>query len=179
MRRTMAAVIGSGSDPHTALSEPLGRWLAEKGFDLVNGGGAGVMGAVAKAFSEVKSRKGRVVGILPSSAPCNSPSNRARYQPSPGYPNPHTDIAIRTHLHLSGESGKEIPSRNHIVVLTGDVVVALPGSDGTRSEIELALEYKKPIVLISPHGEWEEFASRAPVVKTINDAMEWLEKQVQ
>ncbi len=77
MRRTMAAVIGSGSDPHTALSEPLGRWLAEKGFDLVNGGGAGVMDAVAKAFSEVKSRKGRVVGILPSSAPCKTERARA------------------------------------------------------------------------------------------------------
>ena len=62
-------------------------------------------------------------------------------------------------------------SRNHIIVLSADHVVALPGGPGTRSEVELALDYGKSPVLISPHGEWDEFSGRATTVKTPEDAL--------
>jgi predicted Rossmann-fold nucleotide-binding protein len=39
-----------------------------------------------------------------------------------------------------------LASRNHINVLTPDVIVALPGGSGTASEVKLALLYDKPLV---------------------------------
>ncbi len=39
------------------------------------------------------------------------------------------------------KQGTELSSRNHINILSSDVVVALPGSSGTWSEIQLAIRY--------------------------------------
>jgi len=37
-------------------------------------------------------------------------------------------------------------SRNHINILTADVIVALPGDAGTGSEVRLAVRYERPII---------------------------------
>ena len=89
--------------------------------------------------AEVEERAGLVIGVLPASAAGSS-------EPPAGYPNRWVEVAIRTHLHLSGAKGTDPASRNHINVLSADVVIALPGSLGTRSEIELAIRYGKPAV---------------------------------
>ena len=73
-------------------------------------------------------------------------------RPKPGYPNPWVELAIRTHLPLSGEQGTDRESRNHINVLTSDVVIALPGGAGTRSELTLALRYGKPVAVLLAGG---------------------------
>ena len=57
------------------------------------------------------------------------------------------ELSIRTHLPLSGKRGTETLSRNHINVLTSDFISALPGGPGTASEVELALRYKRPLIL--------------------------------
>ena len=129
------------------------------------------MTETAKAFIKVESRKGLVVGVIPSANPCDTAEERKRYKPPPGYPNACTELIIRTHLHLSKVMGKDTASRNHIIVLSADHVVALPGGPGTRSEIELALDYGKSPILISPQGEWDEFSERATTVKTPEDAL--------
>jgi predicted Rossmann-fold nucleotide-binding protein len=178
-RNPLIGVVGSGKNSHPDLCTPLGTWLAEKGFDLVNGGGRGVMEETAKAFAEIKNRKGKVIGILPSSEHCRTPVQRAAYESLPGYPNAFTEIVIRTHLPWVGAEGKETESRNHIIVLSSDLIIALPGSEGTRTEIELAIEYGKPLILISPNGEWDEFASQAVVVKTVQAAVNRLKKWVR
>ena len=170
--RKMIAVIGSSKEQHPNLSIPLGEWIAKNGYNLINGGGSGVMISTAKAFCSVKNRKGHVVGVIPSNSTCSSPAERGSYMPLSGYPNPYTEFTIRTHLHLSGEMGKNIASRNHIIILSADTVIALPGGSGTRSEIELAMEYKKPLVLLNPNGEWDSFANRASIVKTVAEAVE-------
>ena len=170
--KKMVAVIGSGDEKYSHLSTPLGRWLAENGFSLVNGGGAGVMVSTAKAFCSVQNRKGLVVGVIPSNSKCSSPAERGSYISPPTYPNPYTEIAIRTHLHLSGVLGKNMASRNHIIILSADSIIALPGGPGTQSEIELAIEYRKPLVLVNPNGEWDSFANRALTVKTVAEAVE-------
>ena len=92
--------------------------------------------------------------------------------PPSNYPNPYTEITIRTHLHLSGKLGKNMASRNHIIILSADTILALPGEAGTRSEIELAIEYKKPLIIINPNGEWDSFVNRTSMVKTVVDAVE-------
>ncbi len=42
--------------------------------------------------------------------------------------------------------GKDLDPRNHLVALSGDLVVALPGAAGTLSEVELALRYRRPVI---------------------------------
>src|SRR5262249_30768773 len=118
----------------------VGRWLAGQGVHLLTGAGAGVMRAVSQAFFEVPGRKGLVLGIVPCAAE-DSPD-----VPKTGYPNDWVEVPIRTHLHLSGKLGTELQSRNHIVILTAAVIIALPGGPGTASEVRLALRYRRPVI---------------------------------
>ena len=168
----MIAVIGSGIDEHQILSIPLGRWLAENGYSLINGGGEGVMLSTARAFRSVKKRTGFIVGIIPSSSDCFPPEESKPHSPPPNYPNQYTDIVIQTHLHLSGSMGKEFASRNHIIILSAEKIVALPGGNGTQSEIELAIEYKKPLILLGQNDEWNEYKKHAFMAKTVDEATE-------
>ena len=139
-KRPIVGVMGSGAVAHEALSVPLGQWLAQAGMHLLTGGGGGVMAAVSKAFVAVKNRQGLSLGILPAASEIAKGTTEI-------YPNPWIEIPVKTHLPLRGEAGKAMLSRNHINILTADVVVALPGGAGTQSEIELAMHYKKPLVV--------------------------------
>jgi predicted Rossmann-fold nucleotide-binding protein len=96
------------------------------------------MAAASRAFYETPNRRGVVIGIVP----CEEGS----VLPRAGYPNPWVEVPIFTHLPHSGPRGQEPLSRNHINVLTADVIVALPGSAGTASEVALAVSYRRPIV---------------------------------
>ncbi len=136
-RIPIVGVIGSGVDEHLERARPLGRWLAESGTHLLTGGGAGVMAAVSRAFYETPDRSGSTIGILPW--------DDDRREPREGYPNPWIEIPILTHLPLSGERGTDPLSRNHVNVLSADVIVALPGGSGTASEVSLALRYGRAI----------------------------------
>ena len=171
--------MGSGSNSHEDLSYPIGHWIAKKGLYLVNGGGGGVMESVAKAFSETPKRTGLTLGIIPSNISYNSKSFRYKWKSPLGYPNQYIDLPIQTHLHLSGARGKEITSRNHIVVLTASIVIALPGGTGTRTEIQLALDYGKPLIILSPHGEWKEFEkTRATLTRLVENTIKEIEKLI-
>lgn len=136
-RHRVIGVIGSGEQAFTELAEPLGAWIAEEGFSLVTGGLGGVMEAVSRAFFEVQPRVGVVIGILPAQG-----AQGAAVRDT----NPWVEIEIRTHLPKLGAEGTDPMSRNHINVLSAQVVVALPGGWGTRSEIELAQRYRRPII---------------------------------
>lgn len=138
-RLPIVGVMGSSDERHAERAAALGFWLAEEGMHLLNGGGTGVMAAVSEAFAAVPGRRGLVIGVLPAPSPEGS-------QLRVGYPNPWVDIPIRTHLPLLGERGSEPLSRNHINVLTSDVVVALPGGPGTLSEVQLAMRYRRPLI---------------------------------
>jgi uncharacterized protein (TIGR00725 family) len=140
----VVGVMGSGSSADERRCEALGRWLAMEGVHLLTGGGGGAMAAVSRGFFETREREGLVIGILPASVE-GSP-----HAPK-GYPNPWVEVPIRTHLHKSGSEGTELASRNHINVLSADVVVALPGAAGTRSEVELAVLYRRPVVAYLQH----------------------------
>jgi uncharacterized protein (TIGR00725 family) len=136
----MIGVMGSSREEHAESAVPLGRWIAEQGFDLLTGGGGGVMTAVCRGFRQVPNRAGVAVGILPAGPPA-------------GYPNPYVDIVIQTHLPKRGEEGADERSRNHINVLSADVLIALPGGPGTRSEVELAARYRRPLIAyLGPKG---------------------------
>ena len=67
-------------------------------------------------------------------------------RPPPGYPNPWVEIAIGTHLDRLGQRGGDERSRNHVNVISSDVLIFLPGSAGTASEAKLALHYGRPSI---------------------------------
>jgi predicted Rossmann-fold nucleotide-binding protein len=69
----------------------------------------------------------------------------------PGYPNEWVELAIDTHLPDSGTEGTLASRRNRITVLSADAIVALPGREGTESEVWLATQYGVPIVAYGPH----------------------------
>ena len=139
-RRPVIGVMGSGVERHGTLAGSVGTWIAIQGFHLLTGGGEGVMAAVSEAFLAVPDRRGLAIGVLPTAEDdprCSLPA---------GYPNRWVELAIRTHLPLSGARGAAPLSRNHINVLTADVVIALPGGSGTSSEVRLAVQYERPCV---------------------------------
>jgi uncharacterized protein (TIGR00725 family) len=124
-RKPIVGVMGSGQPgPNDALAYKVGRLLALEGYVVLNGGGGGIMEAVSQGAAEAG---GLVVGVLPTSTP------------TAGYPNPYVHIPMYTGMSLA---------RNVINILSSDVVVALPGGDGTLSEVALALNHGRHVVVV-------------------------------
>jgi predicted Rossmann-fold nucleotide-binding protein len=173
-RRIVIGVMGSGTAEHPDLAAPLGRWIAEEGFDLLTGGGGGVMEAVARAFTAVEPRRGVSIGVVPGRVDANG-----RYQARPGYPGPDVELVIRTHLPLSGEEGTDPMSRNHINVLSSDVIVALPGGSGTRSEILLAAQYGCPVIAYAGQDEPpDDLPGGVPVARTLDEVIAFVQEHL-
>ncbi len=121
-KKIQVSVIGS-SDPDPKflpLAREVGRAIAVRGAVLICGGLGGIMEAAAQGAKE---KGGLTVGILPD---YNKESA-----------NPFIEIVVPTGL---GHA------RNILVVASGDLVVALPGSHGTRSEIAIALKLGRPVI---------------------------------
>ena len=141
----VTVVGGSSADEQTlALAESVGKTIAAQGGVLVCGGMGGVMEAAARGAKETG---GVTVGILPT------------YNAKSG--NPYIDIAIPTGM---GHG------RNMLVVAAGDIVVALPGSQGTHSEVTYALLLGRRVIGLKA---WEH----VPGVHSIN-SIEELEREL-
>ncbi|HYO16301.1 MAG TPA: DNA-binding protein [Thermoanaerobaculia bacterium] len=140
-RLPIVAVIGSGDAGHgnPELAEAVGRLIATLGCHLLTGGGRGVMADACRGFASVPDRAGLSLGIIPRSAEDDGPKD--------GYPNPWVEVPILTHLAgRLGPDGED--SRNAINVLTASRIVALPGGEGTRAEVKLALRNGRPILAV-------------------------------
>ena len=172
-RRPVVGVMGSSSRSYEDLAGPLGRWLASVGVHLLTGGGVGTMEAVSRAFAQVRPRDGLVVGVLPADLPDGIAV------PRPGYPNPSVELAIYTHLPLSGISGTDARSRNHINILSSDVVIVLPGNEGTESEMTLAVRYRKPVIaFFGDHQvDWQP-PEGVPVARTLADVQAFVREKI-
>jgi len=155
--------MGSGTTDVPALTGPLGKRLAAEGFHLLTGAGAGVMAGVSRAFFECEERLGLVIGLIPGSVDLE---RSPRYQPKSGYPNQWVELPIFTHLSLSGAQGQDTLSRNHINILSSDVIVVLPGGQGTASELELAKRYGKTVF------ELNDVADLDALFASIHEALE-------
>jgi len=107
------------------LAHSVGAIIANVGAILVCGGLNGSMEAVARGCKEAG---GTTIGLLPG-------TNKADA-------NPYIDIALPTTIGYA---------RNAMVACSADVIVALPGSHGTSSEISYGLVYKRPIIDL---GNW-------------------------
>ncbi|MFK5892671.1 MAG: TIGR00725 family protein [Pseudomonadota bacterium] len=129
------AVIGNAKikSPRLQLmAESVGLIINQLGFHLVCGGLGGVMEASCLGHkSGVNPSK--TIGILPSFK-----ENTA---------NKYTDIIIPSGLDIG---------RNQLVVASGFAVVVLGGGAGTLSEIALASQINKPILLMKGSGGWAD-----------------------
>ncbi|RQT40742.1 DNA-binding protein [Burkholderia sp. LS-044] len=164
-------VMGSGKEPWLAFSEPLGAWLAQAGFNLLTGGGQGVMLAVARAFAGVPGRTGRSIGILPTQA-----DPLAGFVPLDGYPHPFVDIPILTPLpRREPDAEPHTINRNYVNVLSSDLIVALPGGHGTAEEIALARRWRKPLVCFGPEGAFRVLAAGATCTSSLDDVIRFVE----
>lgn len=130
MRRqeiTVSIVGSHEATPATAkLAQAVGRMVAGLGCVLVCGG---LQGLMREACRGAKEAGGTTIGILPG----NDKSDA----------NDFVDIALPTTIGYS---------RNVIVAASADIVIALPGSYGTESEICYALVYGRPVIDL---GGWK------------------------
>ncbi|HEV2708133.1 MAG TPA: hypothetical protein VGV59_19610 [Pyrinomonadaceae bacterium] len=140
LARQTVGVMGSGSDEHDEAARGVGELLAALGVNLLTGGGRGVMRSVSRAYTQTPRASGICIGIIP----CRSVGERRT--PKEGYPNEFVELPIYTHLPFSGRQGTHDLSRNHINVLTCAAIIALPGGEGTATEVALALDYEKPVI---------------------------------
>jgi len=126
--KKIVGVVGAAdaSAEQLKVAEEVGRFIAENGWILINGGLQGVMEASAKGASQAG---GIVVGILPT--------------PQTNSANPYVTIPIATNM---GHA------RNVIIAHTADVLIAIGGQEGTLSEIAIARKLGKPVFGIN---SWE------------------------
>ena len=174
-RIPVVGVMGSGATTHIHLAAPLGRALARMGVHLLTGGGRGVMEAVSRAFWEIGERRGLVIGILPAGDAELGPVDADPGTP-PGYPNPYVELAIRTHLDARGDDGSGMRSRNHINILSSDVIIALPGSSGTASEVELAIRYGRPLILLGDTARAADLSVPVPGAENVEEAVGFVQR---
>ena len=138
-RQTRVSVIGAGSCDENvgAQARELGALLAEAGYVIVCGGLGGVMEAVCQGAS---SRGGISIGILPG-------ENRNAV-------NEYVTLPVATSLsHM----------RNYLVVINGDIVVAVEGETGTLSELALALKSGRKVIALGRYSSMESVIPAADV----------------
>lgn len=126
--RIRVAVIG-GSRPGRPAVEAafeVGRLIARAGAVVVCGGLGGVMEAACRGARE---EGGFAVGILPGASPADA--------------NPWVDLPVATGLGYT---------RNALVVMNADAVIAVDGEYGTLSEIAYGKIHGKRVVGL---GTWE------------------------
>lgn len=121
-------VIGGASpDPeYRQIAHDVGKEIAKKEAILVCGGLGGVMEAAARG---AKKSGGLTIGILPGNSPRDA--------------NIHIDIPIATGLGYS---------RNSLVAMNADVLIAVDGQYGTLTEIAYGNIYGKKVIGI---GTWD------------------------
>jgi len=107
------------------LAHKTGEMVANVGAVLVCGGLTGVMEAAARG---AKKAGGMTIGILPGKEKSDA--------------NPFIDIVLPTGIGYA---------RNAIVACSADIIIALPGSHGTISEISYGMVYKRPVIDL---GNW-------------------------
>jgi predicted Rossmann-fold nucleotide-binding protein len=159
----IVGVMASGKkepleDEEKRLANELGTAIAELGYHLLTGGGGGSMAAVGMAFLEQKQKllkanrlAGNLISVLRAKELPQKRGGKRNWEANAD--NGLGEIVIRTHLPYSGKQGTDPLSRNHINALTADLVVILPGGSGTLSELQLAWEYGKDIMIYLGEGK--------------------------
>jgi predicted Rossmann-fold nucleotide-binding protein len=139
------------------------------------------MEAVSRAFFETSPRRGIVIGVMPAmveglEALEDRTPTEVAYDLPQGYPNEWVELAIYTHLPDSGFEGTLRSSRNHINVLSADAIVALPGREGTWSEMWLATQYGVPTIVYGDHHK--QAPQGLPLARSLDEVHRFLSRSI-
>jgi hypothetical protein len=121
-KRVRIGVIG-GARPEArfeTIAREVGRRIAEAGAVLICGGLAGVMKAASQGAKEAG---GLTIGLLPGAQTSEA--------------NPYIDVPIATGLGYT---------RNSLVAMNADALIAIDGEFGTLSEIAYGRIFGKPVI---------------------------------
>lgn len=168
-RQPIIGVMGSHEESWDDLAMPLGQLIAEYDYHLLTGAGAGVMTAVAKGFCSIQNRKGKSLGIVPTTEYEGGFVNREEY------PNPYIELPIITPLDKKAQVSATPYSRNYVNIMTSHALIILPGDHGTRSEASLALQFKKPTIYYGPKEQFDSFPEQRTRVNDLNAVREFLD----
>eukprot|EP00051_Salpingoeca_urceolata_P010742 m.131971 g.131971 ORF g.131971 m.131971 type:complete len:305 (-) comp16837_c0_seq1:71-985(-) len=179
-KRLVVCVVGSDKhDPPMEACVQLGRWVAQIGANLMTGGcNHGVAGLVARAYVETPDRPGCSIGVIPADATGSRPQS--------GFPGAFVEVPIQTHLTKSGPGPQ---SRDPVVILSSDVVVAVVNAESasdphTHGFVRLAVQHQKPVCLLlaedCPESAVEQLVTqlKTPLVRTIDELEVALERAV-
>ena len=149
-QKIVISVIGGStiSSKVEDLAQSVGKMIAGLGCVLVCGGLGGAMEAAAKG---ARMAGGLTIGILPGKDKRDA--------------NSYIDIALPTSIGYA---------RNTIVACSADIIIALPGSFGTNSEICYGLVYGRPVIDL---GNWDIEGMIS--VKNIVEAEEKIKKIIK
>jgi uncharacterized protein (TIGR00725 family) len=127
-QKITVSVIGGHRDDRKVeqLAHKVGVIVGQMDCVLVCGGLKGVMMASSRGAKE---GGGLTIGLLPGISKADA--------------NPYIDIALPTSIGYA---------RNAMVACSADIIVALPGSYGTQSEICYGLVYGRPVFDL---GNWK------------------------
>ena len=153
--RPIVAVSGSGlPGKHKKEAQFVGALIAQLGLTLITGGVDGAMFDATEAFlaASAKLPAGTTAGAAIRVIPADVKRLQKAKELSPCLPGAtciFTDLETRSHV------GPD--SRNHVLIATADVVLCLPGQEGSKSEARLAKQvYHKPVIAYGTPGRGEE-----------------------
>ncbi len=168
-RLPIVGVMGSHDKEWEDYADPIGDLIARRGYNLLTGAGDGVMTCVARSFTQVKNRAGVAIGILPAV------DYKGQKLGTETYPNPYIEIPMITPLSAKAQSDAMPFSRNLTNVMTSQALIILPGSNGTRNEVSLALMYDKPLIMFGPAEAFAKFPEEPLRTENIKHVEQFLD----
>jgi len=163
-RLPIIGLFGSGTNitpERAALARDVGILIARLGAHLLTGASYAITEAAAEGFASVKRRRGVCIGAIARDRTGAFDKANGGKDGTP-YPNRYVELALFTTV-ADVEKAQDDATRNQLNVLTANAIVALPGSVGTRSELQTAAscngEAAKPpaerrTVLVGPAEEF-------------------------
>jgi uncharacterized protein (TIGR00725 family) len=155
--RRVCTIVGCGASnarwgPDIArLAFRAGELAAQAGFIVLTGGRGGVMSEAARG---ARAAGGLTIGLLPTDKHADA--------------NEHLDIVLPTGIGYA---------RNMLTALGGDVMVAVPGGQGTLQEMSYAVDYGRPVL---SWDSWSIFPNVPVVPRDREDLVEgWIREQMK
>lgn len=164
-------VIGSHIESFEEYTAPLGKLIAERNYNLVVGGGKGVMSSTAKSFVSVSPRLGRCVGVIPV-------EDKDDFENLRNYSNQYVEIPIIVRLAERAMRSTEPLALNTVNILSSDVVVVLPGLKGTKMETSLALSYEKPVCFFGESEDFQNFPDMPKICSALEEVERFIRRAV-
>lgn len=162
--------MGSHENSWDEFAVPLGRMIAQHDYHLLTGAGGGAMISVARSFTEEENREGLCIGMLPTV------DYKGNFLSAEEYPNPYIELPLIVPLDHRAQNDATPYSRNQVNIMSSHAIVVLPGDHGTRNEVSLAIQYKKPMILFGPEEAFSKFPEHPTRVSDIDEVREFLEK---